>query len=132
MNLINLKNISLSLISLSALIMVTVYIISLLSRPVIVPTNLPSINDIKFDAVYDTAVDQKSNSFPESNFDYELIGYRSGGNDSSVILKKGNKEFVLKKGDKLDNMYQLIEVTQEEITFLNQGKLFKIKNSVGK
>jgi len=132
MNLINLKNISLSLISLSALIMVTVYIISLFNRPVIVPTILPSINDIKFDAVYDTAVDQKSNSFLESNFDYELIGYRSGGNDSSVILKKGNKEFVLKKGDKLDNMYQLIEVTQEEITFLDQGKLFKIKNSVGK
>ena len=35
------------------------------------------------------------------SFDYKIIGYRSGKNDSSVILRKGNKEFVVAKGEKL-------------------------------
>ncbi len=65
-------------------------------------------------------------------FDYKLIGYRAGSNNSSVILKKGNKEFVVAKGEKLEDVYELIEVTKDEVIFRNEEKLYKIENLVGK
>ena len=66
------------------------------------------------------------------SFDYQLIGYRSGETDFSVILKKGNKEFVVSSGDKLEGLYELVAVNEDEVIFSNKGKLYKIKNSVGK
>jgi type II secretory pathway component PulC len=66
------------------------------------------------------------------SFDFELIGFRSGDVDSSVILKKGNKEFVIAKGEKIDGVYELIEVNKEEVIFRNNEKLYKIKNRLGK
>ena len=65
------------------------------------------------------------------SFDYLLIGYRSGKNDSSVILKKGNKEYVVAKGEKLEGTYELIEVTKDEVIFRNKEKLYRIENRVG-
>ena len=65
------------------------------------------------------------------SFDYQLIGYRSGKNDSSVILKKGNKEYVVAKGEKLEGTYELIEVTKDEVIFRNKEKLYRIENRVG-
>ena len=50
---------------------------------------------------------------------------------AAVILKKGNKEYVVAKGDKLDGLFELIEVNNEEIVFRNQEKLYKIENLVG-
>ena len=65
------------------------------------------------------------------SFNYQLIGYRSGKNDSSVILKKGNKEYVVVKGEKLEGTYELIEVTKDEVIFRNKEKLYRIENRVG-
>ena len=31
-----------------------------------------------------------------NNFNYKLVGYRAGQNDSSIILKKGSNEFLVK------------------------------------
>ena len=59
-------------------------------------------------------------------FEYKLIGYRSGNRDSSVILKKGNKEFVVAKGEKLEGVYELVQVTKDEVIFRNQEKIYKI------
>ena len=56
---------------------------------------------------------------------------RSGDTDSSVILKKGNKEFVVAKGEKLEGIYELVEVNKDEVIFRNQEKLYKIENLVG-
>ena len=66
-----------------------------------------------------------------ASFEYKLIGYRSGGTDSSVILKKGNKEFVVAKGEKLEGIYELVEVNKDEVIFRNQEELYKIENLVG-
>ena len=64
-------------------------------------------------------------------FDYELIGYRAGSNNSSVILKKGNKEYVVAKGEKLEGVYELIEVSKDEVVFRKDEKLYRIENLVG-
>ncbi len=88
----------------------------------------------------DFAFTASNTSFSESendiskipSFDYELIGYRSGINDSSVILKKGSKEYVVYKGEMLEGAYELINVTQDEVIFKNKEKLYKIENLVGK
>ena len=61
-------------------------------------------------------------------FDYKLIGYRAGSNNSSVILKKGNKEYVVSKGEKLEGVYELIEVSKDEVVFRKDKKLYKIEN----
>ena len=67
-----------------------------------------------------------------SEFDYELIGYRAGEIDASVIVKKGNQEFVVAIGNMLEGQYELIEVNQDEITFRNGKNLYKLDNLVGK
>ena len=66
------------------------------------------------------------------SFQYKLIGYRSGGLDSSVIVKKSNKEFVVSIGQKLEGVFELIEVNQNEVIFKDGNKLYKIENLVGK
>jgi urease gamma subunit len=66
------------------------------------------------------------------SFQYKLIGYRSGGSDASVIVKKSNKEFVVSIGQKLECVFDLIEVNQNEVIFKDGNKLYKIENLVGK
>ena len=66
------------------------------------------------------------------SFQYKLIGYRSGGLDASVIVKKSNKEFVVSIGEKLEGVFELIEVNQNEVIFKDGNKLYKIENLVGK
>ncbi|MDA9321923.1 hypothetical protein N9Q72_02525 [Gammaproteobacteria bacterium] len=66
------------------------------------------------------------------SFQYKLIGYRSGGSDASVIVKKSNKEFVVSMGQKLEGVFELIEVNQNEVIFKDGNKLYKIENLVGK
>ena len=66
------------------------------------------------------------------SFQYKLIGYRSGGSGASVIVKKSNKEFVVSIGQKLEGVFELIEVNQNEVIFKDGNKLYKIENLVGK
>ena len=66
------------------------------------------------------------------SFQYKLIGYRSGGSDASVIVKKSNKEFVVSVGQKLEGVFELMEVNQNEIIFQAGDKLYKIENLMGK
>ena len=101
------------------------------SKPEIKNMNVPNMADISFSS---NPKELSSNSEVINNipsFSYELIGYRSGKNDSSVILRKGNKEYVVAKGDKLEGIYELIEVTKDEVIFRNKEKLYRIENLVG-
>jgi len=66
-----------------------------------------------------------------TSFNYKLIGYLAGPSDSSVILKKGSNEFLLRIGDEIDS-YKLESVTKDEVIFSLQDKLYKIENNVGK
>ena len=101
------------------------------SKPEIKNINVPNMADISFSS---NPKELSSNSEVINNipsFSYELIGYRSGKNDSSVILRKGNKEYVVAKGDKLEGIYELIEVSKDEVIFRNKEKLYRIENLVG-
>ena len=66
-----------------------------------------------------------------NNFNYKLVGYRAGQNDSSIILKKGSNEFLVKIGENIDS-YTLESVSTDEVVFSLQGNLYKIENKVGK
>ena len=55
----------------------------------------------------------------DATFEYELIGYRVdiNGNNSSVVVKKSNEEFVVQVGDLLENKYKLLSVTEKKVIF---------------
>ena len=81
--------------------------------------------------------DSKLKSVPEiekveTTFEYKVIGFIAGEKESSVIVKKGNKEQVVVLGSVLDKKYTLISVTRDEIVFQANNNLYKIKNLVGK
>jgi type II secretory pathway component PulC len=98
----------------------------------------PNIQDIKFtnlDKIKNNRIDSSNEEIKvtdNADFNYSVIGYRVGNSNSSVIVKKGNKEFVLYEGDILENTYELTSISQDEIIFKGSGKLFKLENKVGK
>ena len=66
------------------------------------------------------------------NFEYKLIGIRAGESDSSVIVKKANKEYLVKLGDSLDNNFELIEVLPNTAVFRNGNKIYRINKEEAK
>lgn len=102
--------------------------------------NTPNIQDFKIlneiDISLENSLESKNldngNTNDNISFQYKLIGYRAGGIDASVIVKKSNKEYVVSIGDKLEGVYELMEVNQEEIIFRDGNNLYKIENLVGK
>ena len=132
MNLLNLKKTMIVMMSVIALSLVIFTILQVFNKPDINEINIPNIADIELTSSIDTSPQSDLNSNDNSNFNYQLIGYRAGETDYSVILKKGNKEFVVSSGDKLEGLYELVSVNEDEVIFRNQGKMYKIKNSVGK
>ena len=62
----------------------------------------------------------------EVDFSYKLIGIRSGGENSSVIVKKANKEYLVAIGQLLDNTFELVEVNQNSAIFRNGVKMYRI------
>ena len=131
MNLINIKKIIFAVVICVSILMTVFTVLQIFNKPNIEEINIPNIKDIEFTSSIDTSIKSDTNS-NNTNFDYQLIGYRSGETDFSVILKKGNKEFVVSSGDKLEGLYDLVAVNEDEVIFSNNGKIYKIKNSVGK
>ena len=132
MNFIKLKKIFIYLLAAPAIFLLISNFILFLNKPNIVKIDTPDMRDFVFDSVVESSPKLPSKDIQTSSFDYELIGYRSGIMDSSVILKKGNKEYVVAKGDKIDGIYELIEVNTDEVIFSNNGNIYKIENLVGK
>ena len=129
MNFIKIKNFFLLILSVPVFILLSNLLISFTNQPDIKNLNIPDMTDFSFNT---NSIDESSKNIKTTpDFEYKLIGYRSGNIDSSVILKKGNKEFVVAKGEKLEGVYELVEVTKDEIIFRNQEKLYKIENLVG-
>ena len=129
MNFIKIKNFFLLILSVPVFILLANLLISFTNQPDIKNLNIPDMTDLSFNT---NSIDESSKNIKTTpDFEYKLIGYRSGNIDSSVILKKGNKEFVVAKGEKLEGVYELVEVTKDEIIFRNQEKLYKIENLVG-
>ena len=129
MNFIKIKNFFLLILFVPVFILIANLLISFTNQPDIKNLNIPDMTDFSFNT---NSIDESSKNIKTTpDFEYKLIGYRSGNIDSSVILKKGNKEFVVAKGEKLEGVYELVEVTKDEIVFRNQEKLYKIENLVG-
>jgi len=131
MDFIKIKKIIILLLGLPVIYFAAINLNSFINAPDIKNINIPDMTDFSFNTIKNSVNETSKNLKSTPAFDYKLIGYRSGNTDSSVILKKGNKEFVVTKGEKLEGVYELVEVTKDEVIFRNQEKLYKIENLVG-
>ena len=132
MNFIRLKKIIIFIFTAPALLLSCILIFNLFNKPLIKSVEMSGIKDFAFNTPIDSALKVQDQSTGAIVFDFELIGYRSGSSESSVILKKGNKEYFVVEGEKLVGKFELIEVNKDEVIFRNDEKLYKIKNLVGK
>ena len=131
MDFIKIKKFIILVLAVPALYLFFININLMLNKPEIKKLNVPNISDFEFISNTNNSQNETATIKEIPSFDYKIIGYRSGKKDSSVILRKGNKEFVVAKGEKLEDVYELIEVTKDEVIFRNQEKLYKIENLVG-
>ena len=65
---------------------------------------------------------------PPASFNYELAAVRLGDINTSVIVKKGGKEYVVQINELLENKYKLVKLSNDIIIFEFQGKEFTIIN----
>ena len=121
-----LKKIFLSILILPAGLLIFSLFQSFLNKPVIDKIENLNFNELKNESIL---IKEKDYLIEENNqveFNYILIGIRSGNQDSSVIVKKGNKESLVIMGDYLDSTFELIEVNQSDALFRNGQKMYRI------
>lgn len=130
------KKIKLSLLSILALIaavLIFIFVNTVISKPVIETFNELKIPQMALNLTNSKSVETETKTKAvETDFEYKIIGFIAGNQDSSVVVKKGNKEQVVVKGAKLDGKYTLMSVSRDEIIFQTDTEVFKIKNEVGK
>ena len=119
----------------SATYLIGVLIITSSSKPAIVKVKELNIKEeinknIKVKKLESTPSAEEPKEITNS-FSYKLTGYLYGPTDSSIILRKGSKEYLLRIGDKIES-YELININDKEVIFSLQGNLYKITNNVGK
>ena len=124
-----LKKVLIAFLSIPALVLFSIYLIQISKDTSIKDFVIVDKLDLK-PKVSDSEYIQ--NDISNIKFEYKLIGYRSGGLESSVIVQKSNQEYVVSIGEKLEGIFELIEVSQDEIIFREGSKIYKIKNTVGK
>ena len=95
------------------LLIAVVYVLFLLANTFINKPVIKDIGTIALDEINITkSINQPDNNLTSSNnginFEYKLIGIRAGESDSSVIVKKANKEYLVKLGDSLDNNFEIL------------------------
>jgi hypothetical protein len=105
-------------------------ILSLASSPDIKIISSISLKDINTSKSFNGDLSEISETSINTTFEYKLIGIRSGEINSSVIVKKANKQYVVALGDKLDDLYELIEVSQNGAVFRNGQKIYKLDNII--
>ena len=126
LNFKNLKHIFMIILIAPGLYLAILFFNSLSNQP-----DIKDIGIIKFDDIIANGSLTKSQELIVDNqsdvdFDYKLIGIRSGGKDSSVIVKKANKEFLVVVGEMLEGRFELIEVTSNSAVFRNGQKMYRI------
>ena len=119
------------------LLIAVVYVLFLLAYTFINKPVIKDIGTIALDEINITkSINQPDNNLTSSNnginFEYKLIGIRAGESDSSVIVKKANKEYLVKLGDSLDNNFELIEVLPNTAIFRNGNKIYRINKEEAK
>jgi hypothetical protein len=127
-----LKKIFLSILILSAGLLIFSLFLSFLNKPVINKIENLNFNELKNESIL---IKEKDYLIEENNqveFNYILIGIRSGNQDSSVIVKKGNKEFLVVLGDILEDSFELVEVNQNDALFRKGQKMYRIERQKDK
>ncbi|MDC3313236.1 hypothetical protein OAV70_01605 [Gammaproteobacteria bacterium] len=127
-----LKKIFLSILILPAGLLIFSLFLSFLNKPVIDKIENLNFNKLKNESIL---IKEKDYLIEENNqveFNYILIGIRSGNQDSSVIVKKGNKEFLVVLGDILEGSFELVEVNQNDALFRKGQKMYRIERQKDK
>ena len=129
MDIIKTKKIIIFSLSFFAIIMSAITINNIVIYPNISSIDLSRINPTELSSIQ--VSNSQINTSSDSNFNYELVGLRLDdmGLNSSVIVKRNNQEFVIQKGDLLENKYLLNSVTKENINFSYLGKNYQIENN---
>ena len=100
---------------------------SFINKPVIKDINITNLDEINISqSINQTNENIVATSNNEIKFEYKLIGIRAGDNDSSVIVKKANKEYLVRLGESLDNNFELIQVLPNTAVFRNGQKMYRI------
>ena len=121
-----LKNIILFLFLLISTFLVYLLFLSYKNTPVIKEIGNINIDDFVSEQSLISNDSYVSDEEIEINFNYKLIGIRSGGENSSVIVKKANKEYLVAIGQLLENTFELVEVNQNSAVFRNGKKMYRI------
>ena len=123
-----LKNTVLILLSLISIFFAYLLFVSYKNTPVI--ENIGNITIEEFISEQSLISDENyvADELIEIDFNYKLIGIRSGGENSSVVVKKANKEYLVGMGQLLDNTFELVEVNQNSAIFRNGNKMYRIDN----
>ena len=132
-NYIHLKRLFFSLLLIAVIYFLFLIANSFINKPVIEDINITNLDEIN---ISESINQPDKNIFAASNneikFEYKLIGIRAGESDSSVIVKKANKEYLVKLGDSLDNNFELIEVLPNTAVFRNGNKIYRINKEEAK
>ncbi|MEJ6767817.1 MAG: hypothetical protein QNK97_06425 [Gammaproteobacteria bacterium] len=130
LNFKNTKKILLLALVTPSIFLLAMVILSLASSPDIKIISSISLKDINTSKSFNGDLSEISETSINTTFEYKLIGIRSGEINSSVIVKKANKQYVVALGDKLDDLYELIEVSQNGAVFRNGQKIYKLDNII--
>ena len=127
-----LKNTFLLLLLLLSTFLVYLLFLSYKNTPVIKEIGNINIDDFVSEQSLISNENYVSNEEIEINFNYKLIGIRSGGDNSSVIVKKANKEYLVVIGQLLEDTFELVEVNQNSALFRNGQKMYRINKDENK
>ena len=123
-----LKNTVLILLSLISIFFVYLLFESYKNTPVIEDIGNITIEEFISEQALISDENYVADELIEIDFNYKLIGIRSGGENSSVVVKKANKEYLVVMGQLLDNRFELVEVNQNSAIFRNGNKMYRIDN----
>ena len=130
MNTKQIKKLLITLIGIFAITLSAILILNIINKPDIKNIQFSNIDKIKNNSL--DSSEAEVSDIKQTDFSYTIIGYRYGEESSSIIVKKGKKEFVVYEGDLLENTYELMSISPDEIIFKGSGKLYKLENKVGK
>ena len=124
-----LKNTVLILLSLISIFFVYLLFESYKNTPVIEDIGNITIEEFISEQSLISDENYVADELIEIDFNYKLIGIRYGGENSSVIVKKANKEYLVGMGELLDNIFELVEVNQNSAIFRDGNKMYRIENN---
>ena len=130
LNFKNTKKILLVVLVIPSIYLLGMLALSISSTPEIKIISSITLKDINTSNSFNESPTEISDTTINTTFEYKLIGIRSGEINSSVIVKKANKQYVVALGDKLDDIYVLIEVNQNDAVFRNGQKIYKLEYNI--